>query len=121
MASSDLRGLDGLTAAELRASRRGFWDVRFTELLLRDIEPGTERLVDVGCGLGTAAHALLPHLPLAQYLGVDADKHRLVEAARLLEGAPYADRVEFTTGRAEQLPCRDGEANVILYAMTLQH
>ncbi len=114
-------GLDGLTSEQLRASRRGFWDEAFTEMLLRRVPEGAARLVDVGCGLATAAHALLPALPAARYLGLDADPGRLREAERLLEGTAYRGRVELRVGRAEALPCADAGAEVALVSMTLQH
>ncbi len=114
-------GLDGLTSEQLAASRRGFWDEHFTELLLRRVPEGATRLVDVGCGLATAAHALLPALPAARYVGLDADPARLRDAERLLEGTAYRDRVELLVGRAEALPCADASADVALVSMTLQH
>lgn len=115
------RGLDGLTADELAASRRAWWDDAFTEVLLRRVPAGARKLVDVGCGLATAAHALLPKLPAATYVGVDADADRLEEAEKLLAGVPYRDRVELRVGRAEGLPLQDGEADVALISMTMQH
>jgi ubiquinone/menaquinone biosynthesis C-methylase UbiE len=121
MSPTERRGLDGLTAEELRASRLAWWDAEFTQLLLRRIPVGTRKLVDVGCGLATAAHALLPQLGDVAYVGVDADEERLLEAGRLLAGCAYADRVELRGGRAERMPCADGEADVVLTIATLQH
>lgn len=119
--STPRRGLDGLTPDELAASRRAWWDDAFTELLLRRVPVGTRQLTDVGCGLATAAHALLPKLPATTYVGVDADAERLEEARKLLAGVPYLDRVELRIGRAEHLPVQDGEAEVVLVSMTMQH
>lgn len=121
MDPTDRRGLDGLTSEDLRASRAAWWDARFTELLLRRVPAGTRKIVDVGCGLATAAHALLPHLPDVAYVGVDADDVRLGEAGRLLAGCAYADRVELRAGRAEGMPCADAEAGFALVVATLQH
>jgi ubiquinone/menaquinone biosynthesis C-methylase UbiE len=118
---TERRGLDGLTSAELRASRLAWWDAEFTQLLLRRIPVGTRKIVDVGCGLATAAHALLPHLGDVAYVGVDADEQRLLEARQLLAGCAYADRVELRAGRAERMPCADGEAGFTLIVATLQH
>lgn len=115
------RGLDGLTSEEIRASRQGWWDESFTQFLLRWIPAETHRLIDVGCGLATAAHALLPCLGSATYLGIDADENRLREADKLLAGTPYAQRVELRPGRAEQLPCAECAADLVLSSMTLQH
>ena len=121
MDPAERRGLDGLTSAELRASRLAWWDAEFTQLLLRHVPAGTRTLVDVGCGLATAAHALLPHLADVAYVGVDADEQRLLEARRLLAGCAHADRVELRAGRGEQMPCADGEAGFVLTIATLQH
>lgn len=115
------RGLDGLTAAELRASRRGFWDEAFTAVLLGLVPPGAARLLDVGCGLASAAHALLPALPAVAYLGVDADEGRLASARVAIAAEPWATRAELRAGRAERLPCADAAVDVALVAMTLQH
>ncbi len=115
------RGLDGLTAAELAASRRGFWDEAFTASLLRVVPPGTRRIVDVGCGLAAAAYALLPGFPGATYVGVDADAGRLAVARQGIAAEPWASRADLRAGAAERLPCADGEADLALVAMTLQH
>lgn len=115
------RGLDGLTADELCASRQGWWDETFTNFLLRWIPPDTGHLLDIGCGLGMAAHALLPSLTGASYLGIDADQERLRQARTLLAATPYAARVQFQARRAERLPCGDNSVDVVLSSMTLQH
>jgi ubiquinone/menaquinone biosynthesis C-methylase UbiE len=121
MNATERRGLDGLTSAELRADRQEWWDTEFTQLLLRHIPAGTRKLLDVGCGLATAAHALLPHFPQLEYVGVDADEHRLSEAEQSLAGRAYAERVDLRAGRAERMPCADGEFGVALIIATLQH
>ena len=115
------RGLDGLTAEELRASRRGWWDDLFTHFLLQWIPPDTRHVLDIGCGLATAAHALLPSLTGASYLGIDPDEERLHQASALLAGTPYAARVQLQKGRAERLPCDDDSVDLVLSSMTLQH
>ena len=117
----DPRGLDGLSSAELQATRQGFWDEGFTQILLRRIPDGVKTIADIGCGLATAAHALLSRLPTVNYIGVDVDKQRLQSAEELLAGTPYAARVELRVGRAEQMPFRDAEVDFALCCMTLQH
>lgn len=118
---TDSRGLDGLTAEELAESRRGWWDDAFTEALLRRVPAGARTLLDVGCGICTAAHALLPKLPTLGYVGLDADPQRLAEALKVLVGVPFRERVELREGRAERLPFAAGEFDVALTSMTLQH
>jgi ubiquinone/menaquinone biosynthesis C-methylase UbiE len=121
VATKATRGLDGLTNEEIRVSRQGWWDELFTQFLLRWIPAETHRLIDIGCGLATAAHALLPCLGSTTYLGIDADENRLREADKLLAGTAYATRVELLRGRAEQLPCSECAADFALSSMTLQH
>ena len=120
-AAQQRRGLDGLTSEELRATRKGWWDESFTRFLLRWIPAETRRVLDIGCGLATAARALLPFFERAIYLGIDADEDRLREADKLLAGTPYANRVQLRVGRAEQLPCPDSTADLAISSMTLQH
>jgi len=115
------RGLDGLTVNDLRASREEWWDDGLTGVLLRWIPADTRTILDVGCGIGTAAHALLPRLENTSYLGIDADEERLRTARSALAGAAYAARARFRHGRAEQLPCADHDTDLVLSSMTLQH
>jgi ubiquinone/menaquinone biosynthesis C-methylase UbiE len=119
ISTEQTRGLNGLRSEELRLSRLGWWDEPFTQFLLRWIPRGT--LVDVGCGLATAAHALLPSLSDTTYLGIDADENRLYEAEKLLAGTSYVGRARLRRGRAKQLPCSDRAADIVLTSMTLQH
>ena len=117
----ETRGLDGLTAEGLQESRRGWWDDWFTAFLLRWLPPDAHRLLDVGCGVATAAHALLPALTGATYLGIDADAQRPREARALLAGTSYEARVHLQQARADQLPCGDARVDVVISSMTLQH
>ncbi|MFH0902521.1 MAG: class I SAM-dependent methyltransferase, partial [Pseudomonadota bacterium] len=117
----EMRGLDGLSEQELRATRLGFWDDGFTQVLIRRFPDGVRTLVDVGCGLATAAHALLPRLAAVSYVGIDADEQRLRKAEELLVGASYAARVELRAGLAERLPFPDAQADLVLTCMTMQH
>lgn len=118
---ADTRGLDGLSSAELLATRQGFWGDGFTEVILCRIPDGAKSIVDIGCGLAAAAHALLPRLPAVNYIGVDADELRLRNARELLAGKPYEARVELRIGQAEKLPFGDAEASFAMCCMTLQH
>lgn len=113
--------MDGLSSEELRASRLGWWDRPFTRLLLDWIVPETRSILDIGCGLATAAHALLPFLPNMHYVGIDADEQRLKSAENQLAGAPYEARVKLKLARIEQLPFPDSAFDCALSVMTLQH
>ncbi len=114
-------GLDGLTTESLRASREAWWDRRFTDLLVEVAGPETRRIVEVGCGLGRAAEALLPRLGSATYCGIDLDLDRLRAAASALASPDWARRTVFLRATAGVLPIADETADVVLTVMTIQH
>jgi SAM-dependent methyltransferase len=113
--------LDGLSTEELERSRASWWDAAFTRLLLDAVPPDSATLIDVGCGVGTAAHALLPARPHLRYLGVDLDAERLERARLTFEGTSYRARVTLRRAAADQLPVPEATAEVVLFVLTLQH
>lgn len=115
-----MRGVDGLTIDELRGSRDAWWDDVFTRALL-DAAPATARtLVEIGCGLGRAAHELLPHRQATRYIGIDLDGQRLAVAAAELAAAGHGDRVRLLRAAGERVPIAAGGADIVLTCMTLQ-
>jgi SAM-dependent methyltransferase len=93
-----------LTAAQLEPAAR---------VLVDHAAPATgERVVDVGCGTGSAA--LLAAERGARVIGIDPAP-RLVEVARQLAAARGLD-AEFALGDAAALPLGDGEADAVLSA-----
>jgi ubiquinone/menaquinone biosynthesis C-methylase UbiE len=112
-------GVDGLTTETLRASRTAWWDDAFTARLLDAFPSEVEQIVEVGCGLGQAAHALLPQLARAEYLGVDVDASRIALAREEL--ARHGARAQVVVGSAEALPLAAASADLVLFSMTLQH
>jgi SAM-dependent methyltransferase len=101
-------------------TRADWWDDAFTQLLLSAIPPDAATLIDVGCGLCTAAHELLPVRTKMAYLGVDLDEERLATAQKTFEGAAYARRVTLRKAPAHELPVPEAVAEVVLFALTLQ-
>jgi SAM-dependent methyltransferase len=114
-------GADGLSMATLRASREAWWDDHFTDLLVEALPADVGLLVDVGCGLATAALTLLPRLPKMEYVGVDVDGGRLDAARRDLAAVGLGQRVELKKGDATELPVGEALADAVLTVMTLQH
>lgn len=112
---------DGLTPRALQASRKNWWDERFTRLLLDFIPLSTHMMVEVDCGLAAAAHVLLPSLPQAMYLGVDYNPERLAQARGELLGTRLEQRVELRLVSPESLPMEDASCDVVLSVMSLQH
>jgi ubiquinone/menaquinone biosynthesis C-methylase UbiE len=113
--------IDGLSTEELERSRAAWWDDTFTRLLLDAVPPDAATLIDVGCGLATAAHALLPSRSKLAYLGVDLDEERLAAAQATLTGTSYARRVTLRKASAVELPVPEAVAEVVLFVLTLQH
>jgi SAM-dependent methyltransferase len=116
---STTRGVDGLTAEELQRGRAEWWDDEFTALLSEAMPRNEIRIVDVGCGLGHAARALLPALPAAHYVGIDMDAERVEDCRRALSS--WGARACVIQGAAEALPLGSESADVVLTVMTLQH
>jgi len=110
-----------LTPRALQASRRSWWDERFTRLLLDFIPLSTRMMVEVDCGLAASAHVLLPSLPQAMYLGVDFNPERLAEAKGELLGTRVEQRVELRLVSPDNLPLEDASCDVVLSIMSLQH
>jgi len=113
--------VDGLSTDELERSRAAWWDDAFSRLLLDAVPPDAATLIDVGCGVATAAHALLPARSKLAYLGVDLDEERLAIAQKTIEGTSYARRVTLRKAAAHQLPVPEAVAEVVLFVLTLQH
>jgi len=99
--------------------RSRWWDDAFTRILLDAVPPNAATLIDVGCGVANAAHALLPARRELRYLGVDLDEARLATASASLAGRSYAPRVELRRAAAETLPVPDAVAEMMLFVLTL--
>lgn len=115
----DLR-IDGLTPQTLQSSHKSWWDKGFMRLLLDAIPFDARLLVELDCGLAGAAHAILPSLPEARYLGLDFNPERLAEAKAQLEGSGIAGRAELRLAPATAIPLPDESADVVLSVLSLQ-
>lgn len=116
-----VRGLDGLTPEMLRASRAAWWDEEFTRALIEPLGANARTVVDVGCGLGQGALAVLPLRRELRWIGVDADLGRLAAAAHALAAAGLAERASLLQGPAEALPFDADRCDAVLFVATLQH
>jgi SAM-dependent methyltransferase len=115
----EVRGVDGVTVAELRRGRAEWWDAAFTALLLEHLPAAPIELVDLGCGTAHAAHALLAERPAARYLGIDIDAERV--ALCQPELARWGERARAIVGDAAALPLADRSCDVVLTVCTLEH
>ncbi len=104
-----------------RRMSQGWWTQDFTDLLLRVIPEGTERMVDIACSSGWSALALLPERPRTQYLGVDRDEERLALARRTVLASPVGKRVVLMPGYPHELPLQDSSVDLVLSVMALRY
>ncbi|SFD77117.1 class I SAM-dependent methyltransferase [Streptomyces aidingensis] len=77
------------------------------------LAPG-RRVLDVASGRGTTALLLAGTHPGITAHGVDYSPAHTALATGAAEAAGLADRVAFTTGDAEHLPCPDGEFDAVV-------
>jgi 2-polyprenyl-3-methyl-5-hydroxy-6-metoxy-1,4-benzoquinol methylase len=92
------RELDALTASTLKYLRERWWDDGFAKFLAEVLEPKPGcRLLDVGCGPGTAGFSLAAHgLRDVTIVGVDLAGDKLASAV----AAPRPDRVRLAFAAA---------------------
>ncbi|KPI08365.1 Methyltransferase type 11 [Actinobacteria bacterium OK074] len=76
---------------------------------------GRGRLLDVGCGPGTVALAVAPHV--TEVVGVDPDEDMLAEAARQAARRGVAN-ARWVTARAEELPAGLGQFDAVVFAQS---
>ena len=126
--SADASGSRYVPAAGHRALTRVYDPVMAVTMRERDWRPklrdavsasvpqgGT--FVDVGAGTGTLAIAFSAARPDAIVIAVDGDD----EALGIARSKDGADRVEWTTGFAGELPFEDGAADAVAVSLLLHH
>ena len=115
------RDIDALTSSTLKHLRERWWTADFTDFLRETLQPRAgERILDVGCGGGTA-EVQLGQLGLSQVklFGVDLIPNRVRDAA----GAARAHniRVGFAAADACQLPFKSQAFDSTFCVAMLQH
>ena len=116
-----VRGLDALTALSLKHIRERWWNQAFAEFLEQAIRPKPgKRMLDVGCGAGTAVVSSL-RLQISQLrlFGVDLNLDRLRQARDAVRG--INGRADFASADAGRLPFVDGAFDSTYCVAVLQH
>lgn len=104
-----------------RTAGSGWWDDAFTRLLLNFVPMDTKRAVDLFCGLGFSALALLPERPQLEYLGIDATGLQVDLAKRNLTEAGLGERVVLQVHEPSGLPVPSGAVDLVMCIMSLQN
>jgi SAM-dependent methyltransferase len=115
------RDLDALTSSTLKHLREHWWDEAFTAFLEETLKPRPgKRILDVGCGTGTA-EVSLARLRLSQMhlFGVDIVFERVREAHAATRGMNA--RVGYATADARRLPFADASFDSTYCVAVLQH
>src|SRR5215216_3566853 len=116
-----VRGLDPLTSLTLKHVRERWWNDSFGDFLEGALKPKPgKRILDVGCGVGTAEISL-SRLQVSQLrlFGVDLMADRVREALNRVRGINA--RAGFASSDAANLPFVDGVFDCTFCVAVLQH
>jgi ubiquinone/menaquinone biosynthesis C-methylase UbiE len=116
-----IRDVDGLTSATLKHLRERWWDDAFTDFVRDTLQPRPgRRILDVGCGTGTA-EVKLSRLRLTQVelFAVDIVVDRVVKA----HGAAGSHNIDahFAAADACHLPFASASFDSVFCVAVLQH
>jgi SAM-dependent methyltransferase len=116
-----LRALDALTSSTLKHLREQWWNDAFTGFLEDQLRPKPgKRILDVGCGSGTAEVGLARlRMSQVKLFGVDLVIDRIREAVKMAKGMNA--RVGFAVADAAHLPFVDAVFDSTFCVAVLQH
>jgi ubiquinone/menaquinone biosynthesis C-methylase UbiE len=116
-----IRDVDGLTSATLKHLRERWWDDSFTDFVRDTLQPRPgRRILDVGCGTGTA-EVKLSRLRLTQVDLVAVDL--LTDRVATAKAAANAHNIDahFAAADACRLPFTDASFDSVFCVAVLQH
>jgi SAM-dependent methyltransferase len=115
------RQVDALTSATLRNLRERWWDGAFSDFLRETLRPRPgNRVLDVGCGEGTAELSL-GRLRISQLalFAIDRNAQRVTQAAAA--GRSHNYRLKLAAADVSRLPFRAGAFDATFCVAVLQH
>jgi SAM-dependent methyltransferase len=115
------RDIDALTSFTLKHLRDRWWDASFTAFLQDALMPRPgERVLDVGCGAGTAELILTALQPGGvHFVGVDLVHARLRDARQAMRAQAVV--AELATADAARLPFASASFDAAFAVAVLQH
>lgn len=115
-AQEAVKFFDSLAEDWEKLKREIIGDVNLNSLILEAL-PGTETVVDMGCGTGDLLASLKQKAQ--RVIGVDKSPKMLDEAKRRFAGD--GKNIDLRIGELEHLPLREGEADSAVINMVLHH
>ena len=115
------RDIDALISSTLKHLRERWWSAEFTEFLRETLQPHAgDRILDVGCGVGTA-EVTLGQLGISQLklFGVDLIATRVREAVEA--SRKHNVRAGFAAADTRALPFKDCSFDSTFCVAVLQH
>ena len=115
------RHVDALTSATLKNLREQWWDTEFSAFLQDTLRPRPgNRILDVGCGEGTAELSL-GRLRISQLSLVAIDRNLERAAFTAAEGRSHNYRLRVAAADVTHLPFTSGAFDATFCVAVLQH
>jgi demethylmenaquinone methyltransferase/2-methoxy-6-polyprenyl-1,4-benzoquinol methylase len=96
-------------------------DPRWRRFLVSRVPADAERVLDVATGTGAVAIELARTVPTRSVVGIDQTVEMLAAGRDRVEREELGRRIELREGRAEALPCADGEFDAVTFTYLLRY